>query len=956
MLDHLFLRARSFFWSLRATCLLALLGAAAPGFAAVQISQIYGGGGNTGGLYNADFVELRNTGNTAVSLQGWSLQYAAAAGTAWSGAQLTPLTGSIPANGYYLIKLATGANTAQPALPTPDATGTTALSATAGKVALVNNTVALTGACPLPSAVVVDFVGFGSTATCSEGSSPSAAPSNSTAVLRAADGCTDTNINGSDFSTGLPSPRNSATPAVACGAGNPAPGPDPDPVDLATYTIQGSGAKSTLVGTLARTRGVVTKLVNNGFFMQDLTGDGNPATSDGIFVFTGSAAFAAAAPGNLVQVVGTVVEFNTGAASNAHTLARTLTELSNVTAVTLLGTGLVITPVVINLPEAVEDDLERYEGMLVTLSGPLTVSQNFFQARYGQLTLSSGGRLETPTNRHRPGSSQALALANENARRRVVLDDGSSLQNLNPSPYLGAQALPRSGDVVSGSITGVIDFGLVTSSNLDPGDYKIQPTVVPTFVTANPRSSAPEAVGGNVKVASFNVLNYFTTFTNGSNAAGQTGQGCSLGTTVTAGNCRGANSLVEFQRQRAKIVEAMAAIDADALGLMEIQNNGNTAVQNLVDALNARIGAPQYASVALPTSSTGTDAIRVAIIYKPSRMTPLGAPLSDTDVINNRPTLAQGFVLPNGERFSLLVNHLKSKGSCPSVGDADYAGNFDAGDGQGCWNLQRKLQAQRLRTFVAQVQAATSSNDSLLVGDFNAYAQEDPIFELTSSGYVDQIGRYNSFGYSYVFGGEAGRLDHAITTATLSPRVTRAIDWHINADENPLQDYNTEFKAPLTTCGGLCPADPYTTAPWRASDHDPVVVGLSIYKTITAPLASTVVVGTAGDDIIVSGAGRRTLTGGGGNDWFVFTAGFAGGATITDLSAGDRIDLRAVLLNLGITSTAPIAQGYLKCAAGAAGAVISIDPDANGPALPRAMMVIKNQGCSVLNTSVFMQQ
>ncbi len=954
MQDHPFLRARSFFRSLRATCALALLGAAAPGFAAVQISQIYGGGGNNGGLYNADFVELRNTGNTAVSLQGWSLQYAPATGTTWGGAQLTPLSGSIPANGYYLIKLATGANTGQPALPTPDVTGTTALSATAGKVALVNNTVALTGACPLPSAVVLDLVGYGSTASCSEGNSPAAAPSNSTAALRAADGCTDTNVNGNDFSTGLPSPRSSATPAAVCGGGNP--GPGPDPVDLAIYVIQGSGAKSTLVGTVARTSGVVTKVMNNGFFMQDLVGDGNPNTSDGIFVFTTTAPPAAAAPGNLVQVTGTVVEFNTGAATNAHTLARTVTELSGVTAVVLQGTGLVITPVLINLPEAVEDDLERYEGMLVTLTGPLTVSQNFFQARYGQLTLSSGGRLETPTNRHRPGSSQALALANENARRRIILDDGSSLQNLNPSPYLGAQALPRAGDMVSGSITGVIDFGLVTSSNLDPGDYKIQPTVVPTFITANPRSSAPEAVGGNVKVASFNVLNYFTTFTDGSNAAGQTGQGCSLGNTVTAGNCRGANSLVEFQRQRAKIVEAMAAIDADALGLMEIQNNGNAAVQNLVDALNARLGATQYAVAALPALSTGTDAIRVAIIYKPARMTPLGAPLSDTDAINNRPTLAQGFVLPNGERFSLLVNHLKSKGSCPSVGDTDYAGNFDAGDGQGCWNLQRKLQAQRLRTFVAQVQAANGSNDVLLVGDFNAYAQEDPIFELTSSGYVDQIGRYNSFGYSYVFGGEAGRLDHAITTATLSPRVTRAIDWHINADENPLQDYNTEFKAPLTTCGGLCPADPYTTAPWRASDHDPVVVGLSIYKTINAALASTAVVGTAGDDIIVSGAGRRTLTGGGGNDWFVFTAGFAGGATITDLSPGDGIDLRAVLLNLGITSTAPIAQGYLKCTASAAGAVISIDPDANGPALPRALLVIKGQGCSVLNTSVFIQQ
>ena len=933
-----------------AACALALLGAAAPATAAVQISQVYGGGGNTGALFNADFVELRNTGSSAVSLQGWSLQYASAAGTAWGGAQLTPLTGNIPAGGHYLIKLATGANTAQPALPTPDATGTTALSATAGKVALVNTTTALTGACPLPNAAIVDFVGFGTTASCSEGGSPTPAPSNSTAVLRADNGCTDTNNNASDFSTGTPTPRNSASAATACGGG----GGGLPPVAAAIYTIQGSGASSPLAGTLVVTSGVVTKLTNNGFFMQDLLGDANPLTSDGIFVFTGSTAFPNAAVGNLVQVVGTVTEFNVGAASNAHTLARTVTELAGVTSVNLLGTGQSITPTVVALPEATEDELERYEGMLVTLTGPFTVAQNFFQGRYGQLTLAVGGRLETPTNRYRPGTAQALALADENARRRIILDDGTSLQNPNPTPYLGAGGLPRAGDLVTGSITGVIDFGLATSSNADPGDYKIHPTVAPVFATGNARTAAPDPVGGNLKVASFNVLNYFTTFTNGTDVAGQTGQGCSLGASVSAGNCRGADNLAEFLRQRAKIVEAMAAIDADVLGLMEMQNNGNTAVQNLVDALNARIGAQLYASVALPAQSTGTDAIRVAMIYKPSRLAPLGTPGSDTDAINNRPTLAQGFVLPNGERFSLVVNHLKSKGSCPSPTDADYAGNNNTGDGQGCWNQQRKLQAQRLRTFVAQVQAAVGSNDVLLVGDFNAYAQEDPIFELTGSGYIDQIGLYNSFGYSYVFDGAAGRLDHAITTATLSARVARAIEWHINADETPLLDYNLEFKAPATTCGGLCPPDPYSVAPWRSSDHDPVVVGLSIYKTITAALGSTSVVGTPGDDIIISGAGRRTLTGGGGNDIFVFPVGFAGGATITDFAAGDFIDLRSVLQNLGVSSSNPIGQGYLKCSALGADALISIDPDAAGPALPRAMVLIKGQGCSVLNANNFL--
>jgi predicted extracellular nuclease len=939
------------FWARAFACSLACLGSALPAAAAVQISQVYGGGGNNGGLFNADFVELRNTGTTAVSLQGWSLQYASATGSTWGGGQLTALSGSIPAGGYYLIKLATGTNTAQPNLPTPDAIGTTAMSATAGKVALVSTTTALTGACPLPNAAIADFVGFGSNASCSEGGSPTPAPSNSTALLRAADGCTDTNVNGSDFSTGVPAPRNSGAPATACGGG----GVVTPPVDMAIYTIQGSAAKSLHVGTLARTSGVVTRLVNNGFFMQDLNGDGNPATSDGIFVFTGNTALPAAAVGNLVQVTGTVTEFNTGAAGNAHTAARTVTELSNVTSALLLGTGQSITPTAVTLPEAVEDDLERYEGMLVTLAGPLTVAQNFFQGRYGQLTLAAGGRLETPTNRYRPGSPQALALADENARRRIILDDGSTQQNPNPTPYLGAAALPRAGDVINGGLTGVIDFGLATSSNLDPGDYKIHPTQGPSFASANPRSGAPEAVGGNLKVASFNVLNYFTTFTNGNTASGGTGQGCSQGGSTTAGNCRGANNLAEFLRQRDKIVEAMVAIDADVLGLMEIQNNGNTAVQNLVDALNTRLGGPIYTPIALPAQGTGSDAIRVAMIYKPARLARLGAPISDTDPINNRPTLAQTFAMANGERFSLLVNHLKSKGSCPAPGDADYAGNNDSGDGQGCWNLQRKLQAQRLRSFVAQVQTAAGNNDVLLVGDFNAYAQEDPIFDLTSNGYIDQVGRFSNFGYSYVFDGAAGRLDQAITTATLSSRVTRAVDWHINADESPLQDYNLEFKAPLATCGGPCPADPYTAAPWRASDHDPVVVGLALYKSITAAPTSTAVMGTAGDDIIYSGAGRRTLTGGGGNDQFVFTAGFAGGATLTDLGVGDTINLKAVLLNLGISSSNPIGQGYLKCTASVGGVLISIDPDAAGSALPRAMLLIKNRDCSVLSPTTFVQ-
>jgi len=491
----------------------------------------------------------------------------------------------------------------------------------------------------------------------------------------------------------------------------------------------------------------------------------------------------------------------------------------------------------------------------------------------------------------------------------------------------------------------VIDYGLATSSNTGFGDYKIHPTAAPVFTLSNLRTAAPEAVGGNIVVASFNVLNYFTTFTNGQTASGQTGQGCSLGSAVSASNCRGANSLTEFLRQRAKIVEAMAALNADVLGLMEIQNNGLVAVQNLVDALNGKVGAGTYVTTPLPAQGTGSDAIRVAMIYKPSRLGLLGAPVSDTDPVNNRPTLAQSFVLSNGERFSLLVNHFKSKGSCPAAGDADAAGNTNSGDGQGCWNGLRKQQAQRLRSFVATVQTAAGSNDVLVIGDLNAYAQEDPVFDLTSNGYIDQVGRFNTFGYSYVFDGGAGRLDHAMANATLSARVSRAVHWHINADETALADYNLEFKAPLLCNGSTpCSPDPYSVSPYRSSDHDPVVVGLNLYKTFYGAATRGALVGSAGDDLLIGGPGANTMTGGAGRNVFVYQSMRDAGDTITDFVPGkDRIDLTALLASIGANAASAAANGVLRLVAAGAHTLLQIDADGSaGPVPARTLATLLN--------------
>ncbi len=925
---------------------LFLAGLSATSSAQVVISQVYGGGGNSGATFSHDFVELRNTSNAPVSLSGWSLQYASTSGSTWGNR--VNLSGSIPANGFFLVRLRSGNVAVGTPLTNFDQDGGNSidLAGANGKIALVNGTTALTGSCPVPSASVLDFVGYG-TANCSEGSQAAPTLSNTLAGFRAAQGCTDTNVNAADFSSATPAPRTSTSvPLPPACDGNPTPPPPPPapppppppapaPAESRTFTIQGSGTQSAMVGQTTVVPGVVTRINSNGFFIQDQTGDANLATSDGLFVFTGATTYPAVAVGNLVRVSGTVAEFSTGGS--------TVTQLSSVTSVALTGAGFQIVPTDITFPETVEGELERYEGMLVRINGPFTISQNSFQARYGQLTLAQGDRLQVPTNSARVGTPEHAALVSSNSRRRLILDDGSSLQYPSTIAYLDGNALPRAGDRITGSLVGVIDYGPTTTS-ATPGDYRLHPTAAFTYVVANPRTAAPAAVGGNIKVASFNVLNYFTTFTNGQNVAGQSGQGCSEGSSVNAGNCRGADNLDEFSRQRTKIIDALARINADAVGLMELQNNGNVAAQNLVDGLNQVLGAGTYAVAPLPTNGTGSDAIRTAVIFKPARMSALQG-VSDTASINDRPTLLQPLHLHNGERFSLVVNHLKSKGGCSSS-DPDL--------GQGCWNIKRTAQANQLRSFLSS-QSGISGAAQLIVGDFNAYAKEDPIDVLTSNGFVDLVERFQPGAHSYVFNGEAGRLDHLLASNSLAAQVAGAVHWHINADEQPQADYNRESKAPLTCNGSaLCPTDLYNPGPYRSSDHDPVIAGLSLYKRITAATTDTTLIGTAGDDILTSGAGRRSITTGAGFDQIVFTSSFAGAATLTDFAPGsDTISLRAPLQALGVPLVDPIAQGYLSCRVSGADALISVDTDAAGPAPARAWLLIKSANCSVLNRTNF---
>ena len=213
----------------RIRCLIALAVAgvllAAPfargATSSVVVSQIFAGGGNAGAAFTNDFVELLNRGTAPVDVSGWTVQYASAAATTW---QTTPLTGSIQPGHYYLVQLASTAAVGAP-LPTPDATGTTNLAATGGKVALVRDAAALTcGAAPgscSANSLVEDLVGYGSAGDY-EGGGPAPALSSTTAAVRSGSGCNDTNANTADFTAAAPSPRNASSPAAVC-AGTPTP-------------------------------------------------------------------------------------------------------------------------------------------------------------------------------------------------------------------------------------------------------------------------------------------------------------------------------------------------------------------------------------------------------------------------------------------------------------------------------------------------------------------------------------------------------------------------------------------------------------------------------------------------------------------------------------------------------------------------------------------------------------
>ena len=577
-----------------------------------------------------------------------------------------------------------------------------------------------------------------------------------------------------------------------------------DPATM-IHTIQGNSADSPLLGTVGvEIEGVVVGDYQgsdglNGFYLQeeDADADADPLTSEGVFVYD-PATTIDVAMGDVVRVQGDVDEFFT------------LTQVDNVTAVAVCSTGATVASAAVTLPVADLADLERFEGMSVTFAQPLYATGHFNIGRFGEVQLSANAIQMNPTQVTTPGANaNALQAANDLAR--ITLDDGSGSQNPAIVPHLGSNDTLRGGDTVTG-LTGVLDYRF--------GFYKVQPIAPVVFERDNPRTAMPNAVGGTLTVASFNVLNYFTTIDE---------DGALCGPNLDLG-CRGADSAAEFTLQRTKIISALVAIDADIVGLIEIENNDTAAVADLVSGLNDEMGAGTYDYV--DTGSIGTDAIKVAYIYKTSTVSAVGPfAVLDSSVDpnfldqKNRPALAQTFEeLSTGEKFTVTVNHLKSKGSaCDDVGDPNM------NDGQGNCNGTRLAAAQAILDWLATDPTNSGDADHLILGDLNAYGMEDPIQAIIAAGYADLQADYEGANrYGYVFDGQYGTLDYAMSSASLTPQVTGATAWHINADEPRSLDYNTEFN----------PAYLQNGSSYRSSDHDPVVIGLSLVGPLAVEVSS----------------------------------------------------------------------------------------------------------------------
>ena len=619
-------------------------------------------------------------------------------------------------------------------------------------------------------------------------------------------------------------------------------------VDTPIPDIQavGEGDDSAMVGATVTTFGVVTAsypaaeselgATLDGYTIQTPGSGGawdeGRATSDALFVYAGKNGQIPAL-GTCVRVSGVVGEFP---ATTATGNPQSLTQLSATGFAQVDGCEAVAPTPVTGVPA--DGQAEPYESMLLAPQGTWTITDNYQTNQYGTLALTPGLEpLRAATDVVAPGQA-ARDYEAANAARVIALDDGTNTNLLKgaatevPYAYLANGAPARVGYHVS------FDGPVV----LEPrhGSFVFQPTSMVAGhpdrspVTISGQRPGVPSVAGDTRVATFNVLNYFSDL--GVDEAGCTGYPNRTGAFVTAKKCkvRGAFSREAFANQEAKIVSAINALGADVVALEEIENpvavgvgtDRDAALARLVTALNEALGSDVWAYVpSPPTVPADEDVIRIAFIYKPATVTPVGDSVIHDDPAFTglaRQPLAQEFARHTTERapapsFVVIANHFKSKGSVP---EGAPAGNVDSGDGQGNANAIRVAQASSLASFAARY----ADKPTLLVGDFNSYSQEDPIKALEAAGWARVSGAGPA---SYVYSGRLGSLDHVFANAAAKPLLAGVTSWAVNAQESIAFEYS---RAGMNAHLAVEADNPY-----RSSDHNPEIIGLTLLDGAPTP-------------------------------------------------------------------------------------------------------------------------
>ena len=536
--------------------------------------------------------------------------------------------------------------------------------------------------------------------------------------------------------------------------------------------IQGDGRESTMSGQQVTVRGIVTLIVEGqGLYVEEPDSDTDPHTSNAIFIQSIQLP-EGIEPGSLASAQGKVTE--------SGDERDPLTALTGPVELVLCSSGNTLPVTDVTLPLD-QPSREALEGMRIRISDTLVVTDVYSYGQ-GKFTLSANGFQYVPTELMKPGPATADLLARNRAAALPVLLPES----------IGSPAMLAGGASVGTSVDPVV--GVLAH---DGRGKRLTLQSTPGF--SEPAIATPgNATAGALRVVGMNLQNYF----NGD------GKGQDFPTP------RGAETFDEFQQQRARIGAAIGVLDPHVLAVMEIENDGfgpESAAQDFIRLAN-QASQHNWAVTRPVNDNTGNDQIAVGIFYRTDRLKAIGPSqtLAGPEFERSRQPQAQLFQqLPDGETLLVVVNHLKSKGSCPESGiDANQ------GDGQGCWNAMRQKSAAKMSAWAQEVAVSMGTDNILILGDLNAYRNEDPITAIRDAGFTELMERDQRANYSFVYRGQRGSLDYAFASGALLENIEQAYIWHINA---------------------AFPAKMELPQPWlRFSDHDPVVVELSLRQSRTS--------------------------------------------------------------------------------------------------------------------------